>query len=89
MIRPAAQPLPWAARHMAPRVIALPPGPARETAAPPSPEESFRAAVERERIDRQRSAEAFRLAEEREKLERQRSEEQFRLAQQREARGGR
>jgi hypothetical protein len=69
-------------RRTAPRVIVLQPVPVRQTAPPPSPEESFRAAVERERIERQRSAEAFRLAEERERQERQRSEEQFRRLEQ-------
>jgi hypothetical protein len=51
---------------------------------PPSAEESFRAALERERIERQQSAEQFRLAEERERVNRQHSAEQFRLAEERE-----
>jgi hypothetical protein len=64
------------------RVTGLEPVPAGETTPPPSPEESFRAVVEREGRGRQPSAEAIRLAEEQEKRERQRSEEQLRTVEQ-------
>jgi hypothetical protein len=50
----------------------------------PSAEESFRVALERERLSRHESAEQFRLAEERERISRQQSAEQFRLAEERE-----
>jgi hypothetical protein len=90
IVRPPVHLYPRPARRTGPRVI-IDPTPVGENAAPVSPEDSFHAAVERERSERQRSAEAFRLAEERERRERERSEAAFRQAEQlaRESRHGR
>jgi hypothetical protein len=74
---PAGKGIGWAARE--PLVV-----PSQNEYRPPSAEESFRAALERERLSRQQSAEQFRLAEERERVNRQHSVEQFRLAEERE-----
>jgi hypothetical protein len=89
-VRPVVHSLPGPAHRTGPRVM-IDPAPVRENVVPVSPEESFRAAVEHERMERQRSAEAFRLAEEKERRERERSEEAFRQAEQleRESRHGR
>jgi hypothetical protein len=64
------------------RVTGLEPDPAGEATSPPSPEEAFRAVVEREGRGHPPSAEAIRLAEEHEKRERQRAEEQLRTVEQ-------
>jgi len=81
IVRPPFHLFPRPAHRTEPRVI-IDPTEVRENAVPVSPEDSFHAAVERERNERQRSAEVFRLAEEREKRERERSEAAFRQAEQ-------